>query len=202
VGCWLFNEGTGDKVFDLSGNESHGTLDGPLWVPGRVGHALEFDGDDDFVEVAAMKDLYHMTFATWVYPRTDVDYRPIATKVDDTSNQSFLFSLDDDQWIWEFTVGGSLKEFSPDTTFSPNTWYFYVATYDGAYMRIYVDANELTPPFAMTGVPDPTSSLMQIGEAELWSENANALISDLWVYDRALSASEIAWLYREPYAMF
>ena len=28
VGCWLFNEGSGDKVYDLSGNGNTGTLTG------------------------------------------------------------------------------------------------------------------------------------------------------------------------------
>ena len=38
VGCWLVNEGTGDKVFDYSGNGNNGILtnmDEADWVSGR-----------------------------------------------------------------------------------------------------------------------------------------------------------------------
>ena len=32
VGCWLFNEATGKKLFDLSGNDNSGTfIDNPQW---------------------------------------------------------------------------------------------------------------------------------------------------------------------------
>ena len=32
VCCWANNEGTGGKVFDLSGNDNHGTITGADWV--------------------------------------------------------------------------------------------------------------------------------------------------------------------------
>lgn len=45
AGLWLFDEGEGDIVEDLSGNENHGKLMGnPEWVKGVFGKALEFNG--------------------------------------------------------------------------------------------------------------------------------------------------------------
>ena len=51
VGCWLFNEGSGDKVNDLSGNGNVGTLQNMAfpstvvsgWNPGKDGPALAFN---------------------------------------------------------------------------------------------------------------------------------------------------------------
>jgi hypothetical protein len=41
VGLWLFDEGEGEVVNDLSGNENHGTFNGtPEWVEGVIGGAL------------------------------------------------------------------------------------------------------------------------------------------------------------------
>ena len=41
VGLWLFDEGEGDIVNDLSGHENHGTFNGTLeWVEGIIGGAL------------------------------------------------------------------------------------------------------------------------------------------------------------------
>jgi len=48
VGIWLFDEGKGDLVKDSSGNKNDGKLmNGPKWVDGKFGQALEFDGVDD-----------------------------------------------------------------------------------------------------------------------------------------------------------
>jgi len=45
AGLWLFDEGAGDEAADISGNEYHGDLqDGPYWVDGVFGKALEFNG--------------------------------------------------------------------------------------------------------------------------------------------------------------
>ena len=45
VGWWRFNEGSGDTAIDSSGNNLHGELvDGPVWVTGVQGTALQFTG--------------------------------------------------------------------------------------------------------------------------------------------------------------
>ena len=50
AGCWLMNEGSGDKVSDLSGNDNTGTFQAgaakPIWIPGNTGPAVRGDGGD------------------------------------------------------------------------------------------------------------------------------------------------------------
>jgi len=50
-GLWLFDEGKGNVAKDLSGNGHDGDVDGPKWVDGKFGKALEFDGKDDQVVI-------------------------------------------------------------------------------------------------------------------------------------------------------
>ena len=51
---WRFNEAVGDTVEDSSGNGNDGTLmNDPKWVNGKFGETVEFDGKDDYVEVAS-----------------------------------------------------------------------------------------------------------------------------------------------------
>jgi len=51
VGLWLFDEGKGKTVEDMSGNGNDGTLMGnPKWIDGKFGKALELDGDGDYVD--------------------------------------------------------------------------------------------------------------------------------------------------------
>src|SRR5262245_59107499 len=53
VGYWTFDEGTGTVASDSSGHNNTGTLkNGPLWTTGKLNTALQFDGIDDYVEVA------------------------------------------------------------------------------------------------------------------------------------------------------
>ena len=53
VGYWPFEEKTGKKADDASGNRNDGKLiDGPKWVEGKFGSALEFGGGSSYVEVA------------------------------------------------------------------------------------------------------------------------------------------------------
>ena len=55
VGIWLFDEGNGEKINDSSGSANDGQLllkGKSKWVDGKFGKALEFDGDQAFVEMA------------------------------------------------------------------------------------------------------------------------------------------------------
>ena len=62
VGCWLFNEGSGDLVHDSSGNENHGTFKNMTpatdWVTGEDGPVLNLDGVNDFVSLGISSGLY------------------------------------------------------------------------------------------------------------------------------------------------
>jgi len=63
VGAWLFDDNKGDTAKDASGNGNDGTLQGgPKWVDGKVGKALEFNGNG--VEIANPEDF---NFLTWTY---------------------------------------------------------------------------------------------------------------------------------------
>ena len=47
AGWWKFDEGSGTIAYDSSGNGNDGIFVGdPQWVPGKIGGALEFNGDD------------------------------------------------------------------------------------------------------------------------------------------------------------
>ena len=50
VGWWRFNEGSGTTAIDSSGNNLHGELvDGPVWVDGIQGTALQFTGGNHVI---------------------------------------------------------------------------------------------------------------------------------------------------------
>jgi hypothetical protein len=70
VGWWRLDEGAGTTAADSSGNGNNGDIVGdPAWVVGQIGKALQFDGDDDYVEVPHTEGLNvdnEVTVALWV----------------------------------------------------------------------------------------------------------------------------------------
>ena len=51
AGVWLFDEGKGKVVGDFTDNGNDGEFDGPKWIDGKFGKALEFDGSPKFVTI-------------------------------------------------------------------------------------------------------------------------------------------------------
>ena len=73
AGAWLFDEGSGDTVKDYSGKGNDGTIIGdPQWVDGEVGMALQFDGQDDYLEIPDSESLGvgedDFTLVAWLNP--------------------------------------------------------------------------------------------------------------------------------------
>lgn len=89
VGHWPLNEGAGVTANDTSGYNNHGTLkNGPKWVAGALGQALELDGVDDFVEIPHSDSLTvskEVTVTAWIRATqytgtTGAEYQGIVAK--------------------------------------------------------------------------------------------------------------------------
>jgi len=67
VSWWRFDEGTGSVAYDdpTYGNGNHGTIYGASWTSGEIGDALNFDGVNDYVNVADDNTLDVTNEATW-----------------------------------------------------------------------------------------------------------------------------------------
>lgn len=80
IGRWTFDEGSGHRVADSSGNNNHGTIlpadaPEPLWGTGQFAGALSFSGRDGFhVNIPASESVNsvrnQVTVAAFVFPRT------------------------------------------------------------------------------------------------------------------------------------
>ena len=80
---WEFEEGSGTTAADSAGAHD-GTVIGALWVPGKIGTALWFDGFDDAVDCGtdSLLNPAEMTLTLWVCPETKyVMTRSLVAKV-------------------------------------------------------------------------------------------------------------------------
>ena len=74
IAQWKFDEGSGITALDSSGNGNHGTLvNGPAWITGKSGKALQFDKIDDAVKIntpTTFDNLPQLTVSTWINPKS------------------------------------------------------------------------------------------------------------------------------------
>lgn len=91
-------------VRDVSGNGNDGVaLNGPLWVPGKIGYALEFEGFDDIVDVQENNSLdvrRDLTLDAWINPTVNDRVMTIVAKWDTAygENRSYLLSIGGRPW--------------------------------------------------------------------------------------------------------
>jgi tetratricopeptide (TPR) repeat protein len=201
VALWKLDESSGSAAADSSGNNCAGTLTGnPQWQPsgGKLGGALEFDGDGDYVKIGneAIFDFTNeITVAAWVNIATVPEmWTAIVTK----GNSAGRLSTCREERKFHFNVaayGLGLTHVHGEEEVGKGEWHHVCGTYDGAYVRLYID-----------GVEDPASRLNVAYSGRITSndfdvcigENSeepgrywHGLIDDVRIYSYALSQQEI-----------
>lgn len=227
VGCWLFNEATGETVFDLSGNGNNGTLEnGVAW--GSDG--LEFDGVDDYVDCESGSSLDLGTIgslAFWFKPdalfnSSTVQNDTLLARYQDndygvhiilTGTEFASGNPTDGSLHMKIESGGGVYVYVDTNIVSWNAeqWYHAVFTRNGSSYKVYIDGIDDT-----SAVVGSNTDIVTFNNTANWyigggtaesvatahTRYFNGSIDSVRVYNRALSADEIAWSYREPYAMF
>ncbi len=219
VGYWLLNEGSGPTVFDLSGNGKVGTFGAgaasPIWVPGKFGSTLSFDGGDYFD--TNFKDLNvtdNFSAGYW-----------LKTTVGGTA-QVIPFGMVHGEYIYfgrlNITTEGNLDflirdDASPSRHLiairdSSGTWrdgewhhlFFVKSGNTQADLKIYLDgvdteAGALYSNTLESKAVDISFFIGAYNELGNPASQYTGLLDVPMIYNRALSASEIALLYRAAF---
>ncbi len=205
---WAFDEGTGLTAADSSGSGNDGTLmNGPLWVSGVPGSAIRFNGADSHVAVGAvgsLADLGPMTVSAWIRPDSmgAMGLGRIVSK-ENGSPGRWMLTLDGSRNL-SFAKDHAVQELqrtgTPDVI-SVGTWQHVAATWDGnasaGGVHLYVDGVETAYSLSQDGlgarVSDATLPLT-IGNRPSLDRGFDGAIDEVRVYNRVLSAGEIATL--------
>jgi PKD repeat protein len=196
VAAYNFEEASGSKVIDASGQGNHGTRSGnPRITQGRFGKALSFDGLNDWVTVndAASLDLTTgMTVEAWVYPTESMTgWRTLLTKESPPDRASYYLQANSD--MDQPATGvflGDYQDVRGGPWLRPNTWVHLGGTYDGTTQRLYVNGTEVANR-AQSGPIEVSGGVLRIGGDSIWGELFEGRIDEIRVYNRALSAAEI-----------
>ena len=205
VGYWSFNgqDISGTTAYDRSGQGNDGTLvNGPKPAPGISGQALEFDGVDDRVVVAHDNSLNVGTafsFSAWVYPvasQTGKIFRKWVAAAEDKAATLFWDSVNNKFklrfYLYNVMGGASLDSAS---VIPLNTWTYVAGVYNGSSAYVYINGVLNNSKSASGDVADSTGDLW-IGDNAEASQPFSGFIDEFRIYNRALSAEEIAEHYR------
>ncbi len=202
VGYWLFNEGSGNKVFDLSGNGNEGTITGtaPSWYGGKFGFVVMLPGTDEYITVTDFPGILGgFSISMWIKQNAYVDGCGL---LDANGGTDYLFGYFKGNKV-RFYVGG-FTQFVESSKTDFNTdlnWRHIAGTYDGATIRLYINGviHGTTKASAVGSSGAETS--FEIGVYNL-TTYFDGFIDIPSFYKRALSAPEIALIYRKPFCMF
>ena len=213
AGCWIFNEGSGSQTADLSGYGHNIPVAGgtPEWTCGKHGSAMYFDSSNsEFMEsdVSPVTDI-PCTILMWLCP-DDVTmgncYYPLYIANSGSSNQAWgiLLNYGNDGEV-SLITNITLSDRAVSTKcMTAGKWHQIVCVVAGMTdRRCFVDGANKGINTDSAGAPSGLNRI-SIGRAGDSTPGYYypGKVGSVFVWNRVLTDSEIAWLYREPYAMF
>jgi prepilin-type N-terminal cleavage/methylation domain-containing protein len=212
VGYWPLNEGQGSSTLDWSGDGDVGTwtgtptgTNGTYYTPGHIWQwAGDFDGATDYVTIQTSTNVEFgsgdFTVAGWYYLNS---LPGVATPLVGTSDVG-------PRWDFELnsnkpTCRIESSAFYYDQTFSfygtspVGQWVFFACVYARAAGTLYgyLNGTQYSTGYSMgnnLGSVSTSSSFLYLGSTESFPY-FKGYLSDIRLYDRALSASEITTIY-------
>jgi len=186
VGMWLFNENKGEVAKDSSGNGNDGEIkNDPKWGEGKFGKALEFDGEDDWVDVGDLGLSGEVTIGMWAKPDNAVnDDRMISNTIGPTG-PAFTIRFQNagvEVWstIWQQVI----------SSFDNNQWGHYAFVFDGSgnttgFYNGVEGSTVSDPPYAFTNIGIGANFL------DNWGQYFNGLMDEVVIFNVALVEDDI-----------
>jgi len=196
----LANEGSGSRAFDVSGYGNNAIFQGSAgWRSSQLGWAMDSAGDYNNANTAFDGTQYdELSISAWVVP----DLTTLTRYIVDNSPgpMGFGLRLVGTQLDFFCYSGGNSGLVGKLNFFSAGQLCHVVAVHNSKNI-IYGDGIYLSESNSAVGI-DNSVEQMQIGGAFNGAFGWDGAIVVVQVWNRSLSAGEIAWLYREPFAMF
>jgi len=132
-----------------------------------------------------------ITIEAWI-KCDDITAQKCPVGRDDLTNRNFfLLAWDDAKFYFYFYVSGSAKAVASTTSYTANTWFYVVGTYDGANQKLYING-ALEDNDAETGNIDNDDVSLTIGALEDGGgRHFKGSLDEVRVYNRALSLAEV-----------
>lgn len=193
VGVWMFDEGDGKEVKDLTDNHNNGEIQGDVkWVKGKFGSALEFSGSGSVIvpNSPSLDIAEQITIAIWITFSDAGKGQDMVIAREEPAYSLQKFNNDQiEGWV---NVGDwkGVRDLDGAKTMEANEWYHVAFTYDGKKLKTYLNG-ELDRESNISGNINVEDVPFTIGsykaESYFWQGN----IDEVWVSDVARSQDDI-----------
>jgi len=201
VGWWKLNEGTGTVIRDSSGYGNNGAWNGTASGASgyySAGHNQQwagyFDGstDFDFMGAPSVVSSTALTLSAWINLSSLNIQQDVLSRY--TTSSSDMLEISSTNGIRvDFILSGGAANFTYTTPLTAGVWHHLVATYNGAIVALYVDGQlAQTLPGSGSFVNTQSWYMGQLGNGLRFFHGS---IQDVRIYNRALSAAEVAQMY-------
>ncbi len=196
---WKFDEYSGSKAIDSSGNNNDAAINGGVVWSGKSGSAFIFDGSNDYVSVPDSQSLQltgDMTLSFWMKKNADAgEWSRIVGKGSSTmrnygvwqetgATKRLLFQ--------QYNSGAAVLSVMSTAQIANDKWYHVAAVVKGNEGHIYING-VLDSSGTRTGLPSTSQDPFTIGYAG-YHRYFNGIIEDVTIYSRALTQQEITAL--------
>lgn len=208
---WTTEDAT-PRMQDLSGRGNHGTITGTTIVPGKVGQARDFNPsttDRIIVSDSSSLDIgTELTVSAWVKTDTIAGNGRIVEKgklgVSEWEYGLFRLGADVRFNIWK-SDGSDHSYATATSALTVGSWVHVAGTYKkGTATKVYINGVEWASSTTFTGNTAKKTQSVKIGAREGtsgFSELWDGTIDEVRIFNRALSAAEIATLYDNSYGL-
>ena len=209
LASWLFNEQTGTTAFDAVKSLPLITTNGS---PGWNVHGIDLVNTRLGCNDTYLQPNYISIEAIF---KADIDdstvWEEIATNRLSSDDPWNSYSINRVQT--NDSIGFSITNYlgaghqttinAGNNTWIANVWFHVVGTFDGNNMRLFLDGKLVAGPTVKTGTIVYNQNYgFLVGATSSLSEDFDGTLKLLRIWNRALTAGEIARLFAEPYEMF
>jgi hypothetical protein len=196
---------TGSTWYDLSDNDNDGTLtNGPTFNSGNGG-SIVFDGVDDYVNTTNSVFGADVTYNAWVNRTSSVNSLNMFMG---KGSLPYFGIRSSNNIIFSNRIGSTQRSLQTPLTSPDNIWYYlsFTQVYDGTNttMIIYINGVlAISATFSGISITSTSTSIFTIGgrfAGDIYPFNGK--VSQVSIYNRALSASEILQNYNAQKGRF
>jgi hypothetical protein len=190
--------GAGNALNSLAGNGITGSLENGPTVNANLAGYFAFDGSDDFISTNFQPNFDYITVNVWFWSGAFSTFGTNTCVVANSQVSSPYPSFDirkrnTGALQLQFAISSSGSEIGQEIGFiNDYTWYNVQFTYDGSTVKCWLNGVQ-TVSYSIAGtLRSSTSNLLIAKNPAFAGRNAAIFVSQVFVYNRALTDSEIA----------